>query len=151
MPLMVYATTKSQAEACTASEPNLIVLFDGLCNLCCAAVDFIIAHDRRERIHFCPLQSEAAHQLLAKGQPYQGSTGAIVFIENGRSCSGSTAWFLIAKYLDGWWPLLYVLLAVPRRIRDLAYNLIANNRYKWFGKRDTCRVPTEDTRRRFLG
>jgi predicted DCC family thiol-disulfide oxidoreductase YuxK len=81
MPLMVYATTKSQAEACTASEPNLIVLFDGLCNLCCAAVDFIIAHDRRERIHFCPLQSEAAHQLLAKGQPYQGSTGAIVFIE----------------------------------------------------------------------
>jgi DCC1-like thiol-disulfide oxidoreductase len=58
MPLMVYATTKSQAEACTASEPNLIVLFDGLCNLCCAAVDFIIAHDRRERIHR-PIQAKA--------------------------------------------------------------------------------------------
>jgi DCC1-like thiol-disulfide oxidoreductase len=58
MPLMVYATTKSQAQACSASEPNLIVLFDGLCNLCCAAVDFIIAHDRRERIHR-PIQAKA--------------------------------------------------------------------------------------------
>jgi predicted DCC family thiol-disulfide oxidoreductase YuxK len=151
MSLMVYSTTKSQTESCTASEPDLIVLFDSLCNFRCAAVDFIIAHDRRERIHFCPLQSEAVHQLFEKGQPYQGNTCAIVFIENGRSCSGSTAWFLIAKYLDRWWPLLYLLLAVPRPIRDLVYNLIANNRYKWFGKRATCRVPTEKTRRRFLG
>ena len=78
---MVYATTKSQAEACTASEPNLVVLFDGLCNLCCAAGDFIIAHDRRERFHFCPLQSAAAHELLEKRQPNQGNSGAIVFMK----------------------------------------------------------------------
>src|SRR5438309_4927429 len=122
---------KSEAEACTTSEPNPIVLFDGLCNLCCAAVDFIIAHDRRERFHFCPLQSEAAHELLDKEQPNQANTGSIIFIENGRSCSGSTAWFLIARYLDGWWPLLYMFLAVPRPLRDFVYNLIANNRYKW--------------------
>ncbi len=141
---------KSQAYACATSEPNLIILFDGLCNLCCVAVDLIIANDRRERFRFCPLQLEAADKLLQNRQPDQDNRGAIVFIENGRFYVGSAAWFRIARYLDGWWRLLYVFLAVPRPIRDLVYNLIANNRYKWFGKRDTCRVPTEDMRRRFL-
>jgi len=139
---------ESQPKAGATPEPELIVLFDGLCNLCCAAVDFIMAHDRRERFRFCPLQSEAATRLLRNSVENQQGREAIVLIENGLIYVRSAAWFRIARYLDGWWRSLYIFAGVPRPIRDSIYKLIARNRYDWFGKRD--RLPNTARHHRFM-
>lgn len=130
--------------------PPAIVLFDGVCNLCNASVTFIIDRDPRGVFRFALLQSETAQQLV----PYteRGALGhdTVVLLEAGHTYTQSTAALRIARRLSGWWPLAYGLIVVPAPIRDRVYRWIARNRYRWFGKSTTCRVPTPELRQRFL-
>jgi predicted DCC family thiol-disulfide oxidoreductase YuxK len=125
---------------------NRIVLFDGVCNLCNAAVRFILARDPTGRFRFASLQSGTARRLLG-GQPPSES---MVLLEEGKSYIKSAAALRIARGLSFPWPVLYAFIAVPTPIRNLIYDWVARHRYRWFGKRETCMVPTAEFRERFI-
>jgi predicted DCC family thiol-disulfide oxidoreductase YuxK len=127
-----------------------IVLFDGVCNLCNASVTFILDRDRRGLFAFAALQSEVGHDLLATHGLPPDAVATIVLIERGRAYTRSRAALRIARHLDGAWPLLFALSVVPTALTDRLYDLVAHNRYRWFGRRDACRVPTPELRARFL-
>ena len=113
-------------------------------------MNFLIDHDVKKRLRFAPLQSEMAQAWLRRfGLPVD-DFDTIILVENGRAYARSSAALRIAWNLGGWWSLLAILFAVPPFLRDGAYNFLAGNRYRWFGKADTCRVPTPDIRERFL-
>jgi predicted DCC family thiol-disulfide oxidoreductase YuxK len=132
-------------------EPPL-VLFDGVCNLCNSAVNFVIDRDPRAVFRFASLQSQAGRTAIRAhgGEPAQGDPDTILLVENGRLFDRSTAALRIARRLAGAWKLLYALVVVPRPLRDLVYKWIARNRYRWFGKAEVCRVPTAALRARFV-
>lgn len=125
---------------------NPVVLFDGVCNLCNGAVRFILARDPAARFRFASLQSEAARRLLGNDAPAE----TIVLWEAGKIWSKSTAVLRIARGLRFPWSLCYAIVAVPRPLRDLVYDWVARHRYAWFGKRESCMVPTPELRARFL-
>jgi predicted DCC family thiol-disulfide oxidoreductase YuxK len=126
-----------------------ILLFDGVCNLCNGAVQFMIRRDKSGYFHYASLQGQSGSRLLAKhGMP--AYTGSIVLIEDGAVYTKSDAALRISKRLGAAWPLLGIFKLVPRKLRDLAYDFIAANRYRWFGKRDACMLPTPEHRSRFL-
>jgi predicted DCC family thiol-disulfide oxidoreductase YuxK len=127
-----------------------IVLFDGVCNFCNGSVNFLIDHDAGKRLHFASLQSEAGQALLREFGMRTSDFDTIVLVEHGRACTRSSAALRIAQHLGGWWRLLTILFAVPPFLRDAAYDLFASNRYRWFGKSETCRIPTPEMRERFL-
>jgi predicted DCC family thiol-disulfide oxidoreductase YuxK len=131
--------------------PEPVVLFDGVCNLCNASVDFLLRRDASARFRFAPLQSAFAARLLAEHGLAGETLASIVLIEGGRAFTRSEAALRIAALLPGPWPVLGVLRAVPRRLRDTAYDLLARRRYRWFGRRPACRTPTPEERARFLG
>jgi predicted DCC family thiol-disulfide oxidoreductase YuxK len=120
-----------------------VVLFDGVCNLCNGVVRFIIARDPSARFRFAPLQ-----WAVAGAAP--GTADSIVLVVAGKRYTRSTAALRIARGLRFPWPLLYALVLVPRPLRDLVYDWVARHRYGWFGKRETCMVPTPEVRGRFL-
>lgn len=130
------------------SEPS-VVLFDGFCNLCNGSVQFIIDRDPREQFRFASLQSEVGQELLRK-HGLSEDCNTIVLIENSKAYVRSTAALRIAQHLRWPWPLFYVAIAIPGFLRDAVYRLIAANRYRMFGKQETCRIPTPELRRRFL-
>ncbi len=130
-------------------EAGAVVLFDGVCNLCNGVVNFIIDRDPDGYFHFVVLQSETG-QALTKAHAVPDTLDTILFLENGALHNRSTAALRIAKRLKGAWPLLYAGIILPRFIRDGVYNWIARNRYTWFGKQGTCRIPTPELRSRFL-
>ena len=126
-----------------------IVLFDGVCNFCDAAVNLIIAHDDESVFRFAPLQSEAGRELVAKyGIP--ADVDSVILIDNGRAFLHSDAALQIAKRLGGGWRLLTIFGILPRFIRDWSYRLFARYRYRIFGKKDACMMPTAEIRARFL-
>jgi predicted DCC family thiol-disulfide oxidoreductase YuxK len=127
-----------------------IVLFDGVCKFCNGSVNFIIDQDVNKRIRFAPLQSEIAQALLRRFGLPATDFDTMILVEHGRAYARSAAALRIAGILGGWWSLLVVLFAVPPFLRDGAYDLLAVNRYRWFGKAETCRVPTPELRERFL-
>ena len=134
-------------------ERHAVVLFDGVCNLCNAGVNFIIDHDQPGYFRFAALQSEAGRQALGAQThvPHAASEGrSIVLIENSRVYDRSSATLRIARRLRGAWKLLSVLLIVPRPLRDFVYEFMAERRYRWFGRTDVCRVPTPEISARFL-
>lgn len=126
-----------------------IILFDGVCNVCSSSVQFIIRRDRKGRFRFASLQSGIADQLLA-GHPLTGKMHSIVLIENGKLFTESTAVLRIAGKLDGFWKAAAIFLVLPKGIRDPLYRWFARNRYRWFGKRDSCMIPSPEIRERFL-
>ena len=126
-----------------------MLLFDGVCNLCNASVDFVIRRDKRGRIRFAPLQSEIAEKLLP-GHDRTGELESSVLVLDGEVYRESTAALKVAHMLAWPWPLLYAFIVVPRPIRDVVYRWIGRNRYRWFGKRETCRLPSAEERGRFL-
>ena len=126
-----------------------IVLFDGVCNFCSDSVNFIIRHDTENRFAFTPLQSEKGIELRAK-YGIDDDIDSIVLIEDDRAFSKSTAALRIAKRLGGIWALAYAFIIVPRPIRDYFYELFAKYRYRLFGKKDECMLPTPEVRARFL-
>ncbi len=128
-----------------------ILLFDGVCNLCNGAVQFILRRDPAKRFRFAALQSPVGEQFLREHGIEPGRLDTLVLVEGGRAYLRSTAALRVARRLSGPWPLLYYLFIwLPRPLRDLAYNLVARNRYRLFGEREECMVPTPDLRARFL-
>jgi predicted DCC family thiol-disulfide oxidoreductase YuxK len=127
-----------------------LVLFDGDCNLCNGAVQFILRRDPRARFRFAALSSRAAHEALAGVSAPSRLPDSIVLVQHGRARVKSGAALAIARQLRFPWPLLAVFWLVPYPLRDLAYDWIARNRYRWFGRRATCWVPTPALRARFL-
>ena len=126
------------------------VLFDGVCNFCNSSVNFIIARDPEARFRFAPLQSSLAEKLLDEKGVDRESTDSVMLVENGKVYMYSTAALKIARNLSGLWPALYVFIVVPRPIRDYFYKLFAKNRYRMFGKKDQCMIPTPEIRERFI-
>jgi len=128
-----------------------IILFDGVCNLCNGSVIFVLRHEKDSSFRFASIQSETGEELLKWcGLPFDYSQ-AIVYIENGKIHSGSTAALKIGRGLVIPWSILASLgLLVPKFIRDWVYKQVGQHRYQWFGKRDVCMVPTENLKARFL-
>lgn len=137
-------------EESTTTDQHAVVLFDGVCNLCNTSVNFVIDRDPEGYFRFASLQSDEAGTLLEQCTEAPGALESIVLIEDGSCYSRSTAALRIARHLTGAWPLLYTFIAVPRPVRDFVYDWIARHRYEWFGKRDSCRVPTPELQSRFL-
>ena len=127
-----------------------IIIFDGVCNLCNGAVNFVIKRDPRNVFKFTPLQEKQGVLLLKKHAVDARKLDSIVLIENGNVYIKSSAALRIAKKLSGLWPLFFVLLIIPSFIRDGVYDFIAKNRYKWFGKKEQCMIPTPGFREKFL-
>ncbi len=127
-----------------------IILFDGVCNFCNSAVNFVIKRDKKNLIRFAPLQSEAAHQLLTDYNMPPTDMTSFIFIEDGKVYTQSTAALKVCKHLKGIWPLLYGFIVVPLFVRDGVYKWIAKNRYKWFGKKSECMMPTVELKSKFL-
>lgn len=131
-----------------SGQENL-VLFDGVCNLCNGAVLFIIKRDKKKKFLFASLQSPIAKQKLADRN--SSSNLETIVLLSGNSCyQRSDAALEIARQLSGLWPALYVFKIVPRFIRDAVYDWIAHNRYRFFGKKDACMIPTPDLKSRFI-
>jgi predicted DCC family thiol-disulfide oxidoreductase YuxK len=127
-----------------------IVLYDGVCGLCNGVVQFIIRRDRRKTFRFAPLQSDAGQALLERFGMPKDSLDSFVLIEDNRVYTKSTAALRLCKRMPGLWTALYVGIAVPRPVRDAVYDWIARNRYRWFGKKDACMLPSREWRDRFL-
>ena len=131
------------------SKMGGILLFDGVCNFCNGSVQFIIKRDQAAYFQFASIQSEAGQALLTQYKiPVE--IGSVVFIENGRAYTESTAALKVCRQLDGAWKLFYVLLIVPPFIRNFVYRLFAKNRYRLFGQTEACMLPTKEQRKRFL-
>ncbi len=127
-----------------------IILFDGVCNFCNSAVNFVIKRDKNNLIQFSPLQTQIAHELLAKHKLPTEDLKSFIFIEDGKSYTQSTAALKVCRYLTGLWPLLYSFIIIPHFIRDGIYKWIAKNRYKWFGQKNECMIPTPELQAKFL-
>ena len=131
-----------------ANQP--VILFDGVCNFCNGAVNFAIKRDKKARLKFATLQSGIASQLLDKFSLSALDLNSFVLIEDGKVYTRSTAALKVFRYLDGLWPLMYGFIIVPIFLRDAIYKLIAKNRYRWFGIRKECMIPTPEVRSRFF-
>lgn len=135
----------------TNNRVDPIVFFDGLCVLCNSTVDWLLQRDLQARLRFSPLQGETAKQLLGPGSEPETEPTSIVLFYGNETHRHSTAIILIFLILGGKWALLArVISLIPRTARDLIYKYIAKNRFRWFGKRDHCRLPTSQERLRFL-
>jgi predicted DCC family thiol-disulfide oxidoreductase YuxK len=127
-----------------------IILFDGVCNFCNTAVNFVIKRDKKSVLKFAPLQSEFAKRILINYHLPAEDLSTFLFIENNKIYTKSIAALKVCRYLKGLWPLLYGFIIVPEFIRNGIYNWIAKNRYQWFGKKEVCMIPSADVRSRFL-
>ena len=134
----------------SATDNNKIILFDGVCNLCNGFVVYIIKRDKNNRFRFAALQSEAGEKLLNKFNIDRVNTDSIILVEGDNYYERSSAALHIAKNLSGAFPLLYGFMIIPKFIRDGIYNWIARNRYKWFGKKESCMIPTKELQSKFL-
>lgn len=128
-----------------------IIFFDGVCNLCNGSVNFVIDRDKKKVFRYAPLQSDfAKEKLLPKGVDLE-KLDTIMLLKDGKVYQKSSAALLVASKLSGAWPLFAVFLILPKFIRDFFYDIVARNRYKWFGKEDQCRIPTPELKSLFLG
>ncbi len=125
-------------------------MFDGVCNLCNGAVLFVIKRDAKAVFHFAALQSDFGKKQLNELGVSRTNFDTIILLKEGKVYKKSNAALEIAKELNGLWPMLYVFKIIPSFIRDAVYNTIANNRYKWFGKKDSCMLPTPELQARFV-
>jgi predicted DCC family thiol-disulfide oxidoreductase YuxK len=133
-----------------AHQFSSVILFDGVCNLCDGAVQFIITRDPAAHFHFATLQSEAAARLIASTGVREPLPDSMVLVEDGRVWTRSAAALRVARRLRFPWSAAYAMMVIPRPLRDWVYNLVARNRYGWFGRREACMVPTPALRARFL-
>ena len=131
-------------------EYNEIVLFDGVCNFCDSSVQFILKKERKPILKFASLQSETGQKLVKHYELDKKGIDSIVYISNGKARIKSTAALYLAKRLNGTYPLLFGFIIVPAFIRNWLYDWIARKRYKWFGKKDSCMIPSKEIRERFV-
>ncbi|MGB0850662.1 MAG: thiol-disulfide oxidoreductase DCC family protein [Bacteroidia bacterium] len=127
-----------------------VVLFDGVCTLCNSSVDFIVRHEKGDRLLFASLQSDVGKQIIANSG-LDEVPDSILFYTDKELYSKSTAVLKIAKHLSRPFSLAQIFIVVPKPFRDVVYDWIAKNRYQWFGKKETCRIPTPEERAKFLG
>ena len=128
-----------------------IILFDGVCNLCNSAINFVIERDKKKQFRYTSLQGDLGKQLLAERKIDPLKIDSIILIDpNLAYYHKSSAALEISKGLTGGYPLMSIFLIIPTPIRDWVYDYIAKNRYKWFGKKETCRLATPEEKDLFL-
>lgn len=130
-------------------EEKPIILFDGVCNVCNGAVQFIIKHDKQGKFQFASLQSSFGKKLI-ETNPELKDLDSVILLQNGIVKTESTAALHISKKLDGWPKVFYFFIVIPAPIRNYFYQLFASNRYRLFGKSETCMIPSKEIRDRFL-
>lgn len=126
------------------------MIFDGVCNLCAHSVRFILDHEADQTLRFTPLQSRAGARLMRELGFDPEDARTFVLIADGKAYVKSDAAIRVSRYFRGRWSLLGAIRIIPRPIRDWAYDVVARNRYRWFGRFDTCMVPTPELRARFV-
>ena len=131
------------------SENNPILLFDGVCNYCNRWVNFIIRHDKKKKFRFAALQSEAGKKLLKQYNITEDADSAVLIYLD-KIYLKSSAGLHILYHLGGIYSLAFIFIIIPAYIRDFYYDIIARNRYKWWGKRNECMIPSQDVKERFL-
>ncbi|HZH64002.1 MAG TPA: thiol-disulfide oxidoreductase DCC family protein [Flavisolibacter sp.] len=136
--------------AAETTQNHPVVLFDGVCNFCNASINFIIKQDTKKKFHFAALQSEAGQKLLEEyGLPKEGFD-SFVLIDKGRVYKKSSAGLRVYGKLAWYWRWSQAFWLAPQFLRDAVYDLIAKNRYKWFGKKEACMIPGAEVKERFL-
>ena len=137
----------------TLSATPDTIFFDGVCNLCNGFVQFVIRHDAAGRFRFAALQSEAGRALLTSqgfGSHAATEPESVLLLSGGKLYSHSGAVLRIARGLGGAWRLAAVAELLPRALRDAAYRFVARHRYRWFGRQESCLLPTPELKARFL-
>lgn len=129
---------------------NPIILFDGVCNFCNGAINFVLKQDKKGIFRFAPLQSETGQSLLNRYNLSTKEFDSFVLIDNGKVYKKSAASLQVMNKLPWYWKELQLLKIIPTAFRDAIYDFIAKNRYKWFGKKEQCMMPTPEMRNRFL-
>jgi predicted DCC family thiol-disulfide oxidoreductase YuxK len=127
-----------------------VVLYDGMCNLCSGVVAFTLRRNQKGHLRYAALQSESGRNILRECGLDSDRIDSFVLVENGAAYMKSSAALRLAKHLGGAWPLASALLVVPRFLRDAAYDFVARNRYRWFGRRQSCLLMRPEFRSRFL-
>lgn len=141
--------SKSEPSAAEGAETKAVVLFDGVCNFCNAAIRFIIDRDTKGHFQFASIQSDIGQRLL-KQHKAPADLSTLVLIEHGKAHTRSSAALRIARYLRFPWNLFSIFIIIPKLVRDIAYNFIAARRYDWFGRQESCELPVSSVRARFL-
>jgi predicted DCC family thiol-disulfide oxidoreductase YuxK len=141
---------RAHTEDKVSTEKHSLILFDGVCNFCNSAINFYLLRDKKDAFRFAPLQSIHGEKVLTILKEENRWADSIILVENEKIYTKSTAALRALRKLSGAWPLLYGFIIVPRFIRDFVYDIIARNRYKWWGKKDACMVPTPEQRKKFL-
>lgn len=132
-------------------ENKKIILFDGVCNLCDASVQFIIKNDKNDVFRFVAIQSELGQQLIKYLGIDTSKTDSIILYEPGIAYYfKAEAALRIAKELKSWYKILYIFIKIPNGIKNGVYDFIAKNRYKWYGKKEACMIPTPELKKKFL-
>ncbi len=127
-----------------------VVIFDGVCNLCARSVRFILDHEADQTLRFTPLQSPAGSRLMRELGLDPEDARTFVLIADGKAYVKSDAAIRLSRYFRRGWKPLALIKFIPRRIRDRVYDVVARNRYRWFGRLDSCMVPTPELRTRFV-
>ncbi|HQS24054.1 MAG: hypothetical protein B7Y11_03230 [Sphingobacteriia bacterium 24-36-13] len=131
------------------SNTNPVILFDGVCNLCNSSVQFVIKHDPKKQFRFASIQGDYGQQVLKQFDSPPNSLNSFILFKDQQIYTHSTGALMVAKQLSGAWPLLYAFIIIPPFIRNAVYQFIANNRYKWFGKKESCAIPSPDLKALF--
>lgn len=142
--------TDNKKAAALIKQHKKIILFDGVCHLCSRNVQFIFKRDKTASIMFCPVQSDTGKCILQHFGLPTDQHDSVVFIENGHAFLKSDAVIHMWQHLQFPWPMLTVVRFCPVFIRDAIYLTIATNRYRWFGKRETCMMPDSELAKRFI-
>ena len=133
-------------------EGKKIILFDGVCNLCNGAIQFVIKRDKKDVFRYAPLQSEIGQQMISERGIDTSKTDSIILVEPGVAYyTKSEAALEIASEFGGLWPLFQIFKWMPASLRDMVYDFVARNRYTWFGKKNQCMIPTPELQAKFLG
>jgi predicted DCC family thiol-disulfide oxidoreductase YuxK len=132
----------------TIQQP--VILFDGVCNLCSSVVRFVIRHDKKDLFRFASLQSDFGQTVLKDHHLDPATFNSFILFQHDKIYSKSTAALMVAKQFSGVWPILYYFIVVPPFIRNAVYDYVAANRYKWFGKKEECWVPTPELHKKFF-
>ena len=132
------------------NTPQPLLFFDGVCNLCNSSVQYVIKHDKTQKFKFASLQSDAAKEILLQYKIKKTDLDSIILIHNDKLFDKSSAILRLLKILGGFHSLAYIFIIIPKSIRDVLYDYVARNRYKWYGKKDSCMIPTDELKNRFL-
>jgi predicted DCC family thiol-disulfide oxidoreductase YuxK len=127
-----------------------IIFFDGVCNLCNSSIDFIIKRDKNNHFLVGALQDDFSKKILSSYDVKEDYLDSLVLLEDGKIYYRSTAALMISRRLSGLWPFFYAFIVLPAWLRDPIYDWIGRNRYRWFGKKETCRLPTSEEKSKFL-